>query len=67
LAGSAGCGATSLRAGSALDADPARAGPATSVSHSRPEIDTEVVVGGSAMKAGSPVVASEYETPSALN
>jgi hypothetical protein len=50
-----------------LDADPARAGPATSVSHSRPEIDTEVVVGGSAMKAGSPVVASEYETPSALN
>ncbi|MBO6522113.1 hypothetical protein [Thalassospira sp.] len=49
-----------------LDADPTLGGLAFGLTYVRPEIDTEVVIGGPAIKAGTLIVAIEFEADTAL-
>ena len=52
--------------GTALESDPTLGGLAFGMSYSRPEIDTEAVIGAPAIKHGILTVAVEYETDSPL-
>jgi len=52
--------------GTVLDADPTLSGLAFGLTYSRPEIDTETVIGGPAIKAGTLIVAIEFEADTAL-
>ena len=52
--------------GTILDADPTLNGLAFGMTCSRPEIDTEAVIGGPAIKAGTLIVAIEFEADTAL-
>ena len=52
--------------GTVLDADPTLGGLAFGMTYSRPEIDTEAVIGGPAIKAGTLIVAIEFEADTAL-
>lgn len=52
--------------GSALGADPTLGGLAFGLTYGRPEIDTEAVIGGPAIKAGTLIVAIEFEADTAL-
>lgn len=52
--------------GTVLDADPTLGGLAFGMTYSRPEIDTEAVIGGPAIKAGTLIVAVEFEADTAL-
>mgnify|MGYP005817341037 FL=1 len=52
--------------GAALDADPTLGGLAFGLTYGRPEIDTEAVVGGPAIKAGTLIVAIEFEADTPL-
>lgn len=52
--------------GTVLDADPALGGLAFGMTYSRPEIDTEAVIGGPAIKTGTLIVAIEFEADTAL-
>ncbi|CAM3633485.1 hypothetical protein TH8_08735 [Thalassospira profundimaris] len=52
--------------GSILDADPTLGGLAFGMTYGRPEIDTEAVVGAPAIKAGTLIVAIEFEADTAL-
>ena len=50
----------------ALDAVPTLGGLAFGLTYSRPEIDTEAVIGGPAIKAGTLIVAIEFEADTPL-
>ncbi len=52
--------------GTVLDADPTLGGLAFGMTYSRPEIDTEAVIGGPAIKASTLIVAIEFEADTAL-
>lgn len=52
--------------GSVLDADPTLGGLAFGLTYSHPEIDTEAVIGGLAIKAGTLIVAVEFQADTAL-
>ncbi|WP_419798690.1 MAG: acyl-CoA transferase [Terasakiella sp.] len=52
--------------GTVLDADPTLGGLAFGLTYSRPEIDSEAVIGGPAIKAGTLIVAVEFEADTAL-
>ncbi len=52
--------------GTVLDAEPTLGGLAFGMTYSRPEIDTEAVIGGPAIKAGTLIVAIEFEADTAL-
>tara|TARA_R100000687_G_C6396935_1_gene139972 strand:+ start:183 stop:617 length:435 start_codon:yes stop_codon:yes gene_type:complete len=52
--------------GAALDADPTLGGLAFGLTYGRPEIDTEAVIGGPAIKAGTLIIAIEFEADTAL-
>lgn len=52
--------------GAVLDADPRLSGLAFGMTFGRPEIDTEAVVGAPAIKAGTLIVAIEFEADTAL-
>jgi hypothetical protein len=52
--------------GTALNADPTLGGLAFGLTYSRPEIDTEAVIGGPAIKAGTLIVAIEFEADTSL-
>ena len=52
--------------GTALDADPTLGGLTFGLTYGRPEIDTEAVIGGPAIKAGTLIVAIEFEANTAL-
>lgn len=52
--------------GVALNDDPALGGLAFGMTFGRPEIDTEAVVGAPAIKAGTLIVAIEFEADTAL-
>lgn len=52
--------------GIVLDADPTLGGLVFGMTYSRPEIDTEAVIGGPAIKAGTLIVAIEFEADTAL-
>ena len=52
--------------GTVLDADPTLGGLAFGMTYSRPEIDTEAVIGGPAIKAGTLIFAIEFEADTAL-
>ncbi len=52
--------------GGVLDEDPTLGGLAFGMTYGRPEIDTEVIEGGAAIKTGTITVTVEYESPSAL-
>ena len=52
--------------GTVLDADPTLGGLAFGLTYRRPEIDTEAVIGGPAIKAGTLIVAIEFEANTAL-
>jgi len=52
--------------GTVLDADPTLGDFVFGMTYSRPEIDTEAVVGGPAIKAGTLIVAVEFEADTAL-
>ncbi len=52
--------------GAALDADPTLGGLAFGLTYGRLEIDTEAVVGGAAIKAGTLIVAIEFEADTPL-
>lgn len=52
--------------GTVLDADPTLGELVFGMTYSRPEIDTEAVVGGPAIKAGTLIVAIEFEADTAL-
>ena len=52
--------------GAVLDADPTLGGLAFGLTYSRPEIDTEAVLGGPAIKAGTLIVAIEFEAETPL-
>ena len=52
--------------GTVLDADPTLGGLAFGLTYSRPEIETEAVIGGPAIKAGTLIVAIEFEADTAL-
>ena len=52
--------------GTVLDADPTLGGLAFGMTYSRPEIDTEAVIGGPAIKAGTLIVTIEFEADTAL-
>lgn len=52
--------------GVALDADSTLGGLAFGLTYGRPEIDTEAVIGGPAIKAGTLIVAIEFEADTAL-
>jgi len=52
--------------GTVLDADPTLGGLAFGMTFGRPEIDTEAVVGAPAIKAGTLIVAIEFEADTAL-
>ena len=52
--------------GTVLNADPMLGGLAFGMTYSRPEIDIEAVIGGPAIKAGTLIVAIEFEVDTAL-
>ena len=52
--------------GTVLDADPTLGGLAFGLTYSRPEIDTEAVIGGPAIKAGTLIIAIEFEADTPL-
>jgi len=52
--------------GTVLDADPTLGDLVFGMTYSRPEIDTEAVVGGPAIKAGTLIVAVEFEADTPL-
>ncbi len=52
--------------GGILDSDPTLGGLAFGLTYSRPEIDTEAVIGGPAIKAGTLIVAIEFEADTSL-
>ena len=52
--------------GTVLDADPTLGDLVFGMTYSRPEIDTEAVIGGPAIKAGTLIVAVEFEADTAL-
>lgn len=52
--------------GVVLNDDPTLGGLAFGLTYSRPEIDTEAVIGGPAIKAGTLIVAIEFEADTAL-
>ena len=52
--------------GAALNTDPTLGGLAFGLTYSRPEIDTEAVIGGPAIKAGTLIVAIEFEADTPL-
>ncbi len=52
--------------GTALNAEPTLGGQAFGLTYGRPEIDTEAVIGGPAIKAGTLIVAIEFEADTAL-
>lgn len=52
--------------GAALDADPALDSLAFGLTYGRPEINTEAVIGGPAIKAGTLIVAIEFEADTPL-
>jgi hypothetical protein len=52
--------------GTVLDADPTQGGLAFGMTYSRPEIDTEAVIGGPAIKAGTLIVNVEFEAVTPL-
>lgn len=52
--------------GTVLDADPTLGGLAFGLTYGRPEIDTEAVIGGPAIKAGTLIIAIEFEADTAL-
>lgn len=52
--------------GAALGADLTLGGLAFGLTYGRPEIDTEVVIGGPAIKAGTLIIAIEFEADTAL-
>lgn len=52
--------------GTVLDADPTLGGLAFGLTYGRPEIDTEAVIGGPAIKAGTLIVAIEFEADTPL-
>ena len=52
--------------GTVLDADPTLGDLVFGMTYSRPEIDTEAVIGGPAIKAGTLIVAIEFEADTAL-
>lgn len=52
--------------GTILDADPTLGGLAFGMTYSRPEIDTEAVIGGPTIKAGTLIVAIEFEADTVL-
>jgi len=52
--------------GTALDADPTLGGLVFGMSYGRPEIMTEAVEGGPAIKTGTITLVLDYETPSSL-
>lgn len=52
--------------GAALDADPALDSLVFGLTYGRPEIDTEAVIGGPAIKAGTLIVAIEFEADTPL-
>ena len=52
--------------GAALDADPTLGGLAFGMTYSRPEVDTEAVIGAPAIKTGTIDVIVEYETETPL-
>ena len=49
-----------------LDTDPTLGGLAFGLTYTRPEIDTEAVIGGPAIKAGTLIVAIEFEADTPL-
>ena len=55
-----------LKIGVALDADPTLGGLAFGMTYSRPEVDTEAVIGAPAIKTGTIDVIVEYETATPL-
>ena len=52
--------------GTVLDADPTLGDLAFGLTYGRPEIDTEAVIGGPAIKAGTLIVVIEFEADTAL-
>ncbi len=52
--------------GTVLDADPTLGGLAFGLTYGRPEIDIEAVIGGPAIKAGTLIVAIEFEADTPL-
>ena len=52
--------------GTVLDADPTLGDLVFGMTYSRPEIDTEAVIGGPAIKAGTLIVAIEFEADTPL-
>lgn len=52
--------------GAALGADLTLGGLAFGLTYGRPEIDTEAVIGGPAIKAGTLIIAIEFEADTAL-
>ena len=52
--------------GTILDADPTLGSLAFGLTYGRPEIDTEAVIGGPAIKAGTLIVAIEIEAETSL-
>ncbi len=52
--------------GTVLDADPTLGDLVFGMTYSRPEIDTEAVIGGPAIKAGTLIVAIEFEADTSL-
>ncbi len=52
--------------GTVLDADPTLGDLVFGMTYRRPEIDTEAVIGGPAIKAGTLIVAVEFEADTAL-
>ena len=52
--------------GVVLEADPTLGGLAFGLTYGRPEIDTEAVIGGPAIKAGTLIIAIEFEADTPL-
>lgn len=52
--------------GVVLEADPSLGGFAFGLTYGRPEIDTEAVIGGPAIKAGTLIIAIEFEADTPL-
>ena len=55
-----------LKIGAVLDGDPSLGGLAFGMTYSRPEVDTEAVIGAPAIKTGTIDVIVEYETETPL-